>query len=287
MFFLLVRRHPRSTPFPNTTPFRSRVRADFAPPPYGTLADDGPDPARAAREAPGFADWLRGNVERHRQPGYAVATVSLKPIGGVPGDATAARMEGLAEIADRFGFGEIRVRYKQNLVLPDIRKADLHAVWRALDALGLATANAGLVTDIIACPGLDYCNLANARSIPIAQRLGERFADLDRQHDLGPITLNISGCINACGHHHIADIGILGVDKKGVEFYQITLGGAADGVGAIGAIVGRAFAEHEVVDAVEAVLDVYLSERRPGERFVETYRRIGLAPFKERLYAPA
>ncbi len=261
-----------------------RIRAYFAPPPYETLADDDPDPARAA---PGFADWLRGNVERHRQPGYAIVTASLKPIGGVPGDATAAQMEGVAEIADRFGFGEIRVTYKQNLVLPDIRKSDLHAVWRALDDLGLATANAGLVTDIIACPGLDYCNLANARSIPIAQRLGERFADLDRQHDLGPITLNISGCINACGHHHVANIGILGVDKKGVEFYQITLGGVADGAGAIGAIVGRAFSEHEVVDAVEAILEVYLNERRPGERFIETYRRVGLAPFKERLYAPA
>ncbi len=261
-----------------------RIRAYFAPPAYEDLADDDPDPAR---EPAGFADWLRANVTRHRRPGYAIVTASLKPIGGVPGDATAPQMEGVAEIAERFGFGEVRVTYKQNLVLPDIRKADLPAVWRALDGLGLATANAGLVTDIIACPGLDYCNLANARSIPIARRLGERFAALDRQRDLGPITLNISGCINACGHHHVANIGILGVDKKGTEFYQITLGGAADGAGAIGAIVGPAFAEHEVVDAVEAILEVYLNERLPGERFVETCRRIGLAPFKEKLYAPA
>ncbi len=264
-----------------------RIRAYFAPPPYEALDDDCPALDAEMRKTPAFADWVAQNVIAHRQPGYAIAIVSLKPIGGIPGDITAEQMEGLAALAERYGFGEIRVTYKQNAVLPDVRKSDLHALWQELAALGLATANAGLVTDIIACPGLDYCNLANARSIPIAQRLSERFAALARQRDIGEITLNISGCINACAHHHVANIGILGVDKKGVEYYQITLGGAADDASAIGAVVGRAFSEDEVVDAVETIVAVYLRERRAGERFIDTYRRVGLKPFKEELYVTA
>jgi len=263
-----------------------RIRAYFAPPPYETLDDACPEleAQRAGNRA--FDAWVRSNVEAHKQPGYAVATVSLKPHGGIPGDATTEQMDAVALIADRFGFGEIRVTYKQNLLLPDLRKRDLFEVWRALAAAGLATANSHRVTDIIACPGLDYCNLANARSIPIAQMISTRFADLEREQEIGNVTINISGCINACAHHHVANIGILGVDKKGKEFYQVTLGGAADETAAIGDVVGPAFDEDEIVGAVETVVDVYLAERRDAaEPFIDTYRRIGIKPFKEKLYA--
>ena len=205
---------------------------------------------------------------------------------GIPGDATAEQMDGVADLAERFSFDEIRVTKEQNLVLADVRLDDLHALWQRLEPLGLDTPNIGLLTDIIACPGLDYCNLANARSIPIAQRLSRRFADLGRLDEIGGITLNISGCINACGHHHVGNIGILGVDKKGTEYYQITLGGSADENTALGDIVGPAFNEDDVVDAVETIVATYLSVRTDGEQFIDTYRRVGLAPFKETLYAP-
>jgi len=263
-----------------------RIRAYFVPPAYDELPAACPElDARRAADR-GFDAWVRSNVEAHKRPGYAAVTVSLKPHGGIPGDASAEQMESVADLADSFGFGEIRVTYKQILLLPDIRRRDLHALWRALGETGLATANAHRVTDIIACPGLDYCNLANARSIPLAQQLGTRFADPAREQAIGDLTINISGCINACAHHHVANIGILGVDKKGKEFYQVTLGGAADETAAIGDIVGPAFDEDAIVDAVETVVDVYLAERRDaGETFIDTYRRIGLKPFKEKLYA--
>jgi sulfite reductase (NADPH) hemoprotein beta-component len=263
-----------------------RIRAYFAPPPYQALDDACPELAvqRAGNRA--FDAWVASNVEAHKRPGYAVVTVSLKPHGGIPGDASAEQMEAVADLADRYGFGEIRVTYKQNLLLPDIRKGDLFALWQELVAAGLATANAHRVTDIIACPGLDYCNLANARAIPVAQAISERFADPEREWAIGNVTVNISGCINACAHHHVANIGILGVDKKGKEFYQVTLGGAADENAAIGDIVGPAFDEDRIADAVETVVDVYLAERRGAdEPFIDTYRRIGLKPFKEKLYA--
>jgi sulfite reductase (NADPH) hemoprotein beta-component len=225
-------------------------------------------------------------VTEHKVPGYAVVTVSLKPEGGIPGDATAEQMDAIADLADDFSFGELRVTKDQNLVLADVRKSDLFALWQGLQEHGLETPNAGLLTDIIACPGLDYCSLANARSIPIAQRISTRFGDLDRLRDIGDISLNISGCINACAHHHVGNIGILGVDKKGTEFYQVTLGGSADENTAIGDIVGPAFGEDDIVDAIETIVNTYLGLRSDGEAFIDTYRRVGLAPFKETLYAP-
>ncbi|MEQ8395573.1 nitrite/sulfite reductase [Thalassobaculum sp.] len=264
----------------------ARIHAYFAPPAYEALDAACPelDVQRAGNRA--FDAWVRSNVEAHKQPGYAIATVSLKPHGGIPGDASAEQMELVADLADRFGFGEIRVSYKQNLLLPDLRQRDLFAVWQELTAAGLATANSHKLSDIIACPGLDYCNLANARSIPIAQMISTRFADLEREQEIGNVTVNISGCINACAHHHVANIGILGVDKKGKEFYQVTLGGAADHSAAIGDIVGPAFDEDQIVGAVETVVDVYLAKRTGSdEPFIDTYRRIGIKPFKEKLYA--
>jgi sulfite reductase (NADPH) hemoprotein beta-component len=236
-------------------------------------------------EAPAFARWLRSNVHPHREPGYAIVTVSLKPDGGIPGDATAAQMEAVADLADTYGLGEIRVSHAQNLVLPNVRRSDLPALWDRLAEQGLATPNIGLVGDIIACPGLDYCSLANARAIPVAQRLSARFANPVRQQQIGELGIKISGCINACGHHHVGHIGILGVDKKGEEFYQITLGGSADENASIGEIVGPAFSSEQVVDAVEQIVDTYLEHRKEGERFIDAYRRLGQAPFKEKLYA--
>ena len=260
------------------------IEAHFRPPPYESIAIDD-DPAPVATDQI-FDDWRQSNVTEHKHPGYAIVTISLKPIGGVPGDATADQMAAVADLSDRYSFGEVRVTHEQNLVLADVRRRDLYALWQALRPFRLASANKGLIGDIIACPGLDYCNLANARAIPIAQRLSERFGDLNRLRDIGEITLNISGCINACGHHHVGNIGILGVDKKGEEFYQVTLGGAADGDAAIGTIIGPAFSAGDVVDAVETIVDTYLSLRQPNEPFIEAYRRLGQAPFKERLYAP-
>ncbi len=257
-----------------------RIAAYFAPPAFEALDDAAP-----VSSDPGFADWLRNNIAPHRAPGYAIATISLKPIGGVPGDASDVQLDALADLMDEYGIGEIRVSHEQNLVLPHVRKRDLPAIFAKLKALGLATPNAGLVTDIIACPGLDYCDLANARAIPIAQAISERFADMDRQHDIGELKIKISGCINACGHHHAGHIGILGVDKKGVEFYQLQLGGSGAEDASIGDILGPAFAANEIVDRVEDVIGVYLARREGAERFLDTVRRIGLAPFKERVYA--
>jgi sulfite reductase (NADPH) hemoprotein beta-component len=218
-------------------------------------------------------------------PGYAIATISLKAIGETPGDCSSDEMDGIADIMDEFGQDEIRVTHEQNLVLPHMRKADLFALWERLAALNLATPNYGLVTDIIACPGLDYCDLANARSIPIATEIAKRFADLERQHDLGELKIKISGCINACGHHHVGHIGILGVDRKGVENYQILLGGSGAEDASLGEILGPGFDREGIVDAVENVIDTYKNLRHERERFLDTYRRVGAQPFKERLYA--
>ncbi|MEQ9641513.1 MAG: nitrite/sulfite reductase [Alphaproteobacteria bacterium] len=264
----------------------ARIAAYFAPPAFEVLGDDDGVDA-AARSNPGFAQWLRANVVRHKVQGYAIANVSLKPAGGIPGDATSAQMRAVADLAERYSFGEIRVAHEQNLVLPHVRRADLFALWQALDAAGMGDGNLGLIGDIIACPGLDYCGLATARSIPVAQAISERFASPARQHEIGPLSLNISGCINACGHHHVGNIGILGVEKRGEEFYQITLGGRADEAAALGELIGPALPADEVADAIEAVVETYLALRQPHEPFVETYARVGIDPFKERLYGQA
>ncbi len=264
----------------------ARIKAYFAPPLYEALSADQPAFVAKHLEDPAFARWVKTNVAAHKQPGYAIANISLKPEGGIPGDATAEQMEGLADLAERFSFSEIRVTHEQNLVLPYVRQIDLYALWQGLGELGLDSPNLGLISDMIACPGLDYCNLANARSIPIAQAISRRFADLKRQHDIGELKLKISGCINACGHHHVGHIGILGVDKRGEEFYQITLGGSADENAALGDIVGPSFSYDEVVDAVETIVDAYLDLREDeAEAFLQTYARVGLQPFKEKLYA--
>ncbi|MEQ8391150.1 MAG: nitrite/sulfite reductase [Thalassospira sp.] len=256
----------------------------FAPPAYEVLSDDDADFERHKAENRGFSNWVRSNVIEHKQPGYAIANVSLKPIGGIPGDATDTQMELVADLSEKYSFGDVRVTHEQNLVLPHVKKADLFAVWTALEGAGLGTANLGYVTDIIACPGLDYCALATARSIPLSQRISERFGDLDRQHDIGELKIKISGCINACGHHHVGHIGILGLDKRGKEFYQITLGGDASQDASIGKIVGAGFSEAEVVDAIESLVTKYIDIRDGGERFIDTYRRVGMDPFKEVLY---
>lgn len=262
----------------------ARIEAHFAPHPFEDLPDDG-DLLRSYLSVNfDFARWYAVNTLAHKQTGYRIVNISLKPAGGVPGDATAGQMDAIAGLADRYSFSEICVAHEQNLVLAHVKQDDLFALWRKLAALDLATPNFRQISDIIACPGLDFCTLANARSIPVAQRIGERFADLKRQWDVGELTLNISGCINACGHHHVANIGLLGVDRKGEEYYQITLGGRADENAEIGKIVGPAFAYDEVVDAVENVVETYVDVRRPGETFLQTYDRVGQAPFKANLY---
>jgi sulfite reductase (NADPH) hemoprotein beta-component len=263
----------------------SRINAYFAPPAYARLTDRSQRLEAALASDPLFSEWHRVSVAAHKVPGYAIANVSLKPIGGVPGDATGEQMRAVAELAERHSMGEIRVTHTQNLVLANVRKDDLHVLWTGLGKAGLAEANTGLVTDIIACPGLDYCALATARSIPIAQAISTKFADRNRQREIGELAIKISGCINACGHHHVGHIGILGLEKKGEEFYQISLGGDATETAAIGEIVGKGFAHEEVADAVETIVDAYLARREDGERFIDTYRRIGAEPFKEALYA--
>ncbi len=262
-----------------------RIQAYFAPPPYEALPTQNREFEVRRFEDRDFAGWLRSNVSAHKMPGYAIVSISLKPEGGVPGDLTAEQMDAVADLAERYSFGEIRVSHEQNLLLADVKLADLFELWQELGGLDLATPNIGLISDIIACPGLDYCNLANARSIPVAQQISRRFAELTRQGDVGDIKLKISGCINACGHHHVGNIGILGLDKKGEEYYQITLGGNADENAAIGKIVGPAFPYDEVVDAVETIVDTYLDVRQNGEKFSETFARVGITPFKEKLYA--
>ena len=261
-----------------------RVAAHFAPPPFETVESDPRAFDIHKFESPAFARWARTNVAAHKQSGYAIVNLTLKPTGGVPGDATAEQMDAVADLADRYSLGEIRVTHEQNLVFAHVKEADLYRLWRALDEIGFVTPNLSLIGDIICCPGLDYCGLANARSIPVAQRIGKRFADLDRQLDIGELRLKISGCINACGHHHVGHIGILGVERKGEEYYQITLGGNPAMDATIGDVVGPAFSSDDVVDAVETVVTTYVKLRADGERFLDTYHRVGAEPFKERLY---
>lgn len=261
-----------------------RIRAYFAPPAYETLVDEPEYVERQRKANPAFDAWVRANVAEHKVPGYAIVNVSLKSLKQPPGDMTAKQMDSIADLADQFSFGELRVNHRQNLVLADVPQAALVDLWAKLAELDLADPNIGHVTDMIACPGLDYCGLANARSIPLAQEISKRFQDVDRVHDIGQVTINISGCMNACGHHHVGHIGILGVDKKGKEFYQFTLGGSSDQNASLGDRTGPGFTYEEAVDGVEKLLNAYVELREEGERFLDTYRRVGMAPFKEALY---
>ncbi|WP_164115763.1 nitrite/sulfite reductase [Sphingorhabdus sp. Alg239-R122] len=257
----------------------ARITEFFPDPAYDTTANDELD-----LTDPDFRIWVEQNTHPHKQAGYAIANISLKPTGGIPGDASADQIDLMADLAKEYSFDELRVTHAQNIVLPHVKKSELYALWQKLDDAGLAPANLDLISDMIACPGLDYCSLANARSIPVAQKIGQRFSDIGRQKELGELKLKISGCINACGHHHAGHIGILGVDRKGVENYQLSLGGSGAEDVSLAKITGPGFDEDGIVDAVEKVTDVYLRDREGDERFVDTYRRIGMVPFKEALY---
>jgi sulfite reductase (NADPH) hemoprotein beta-component len=236
----------------------------------------------------GFANWARRNVYPHKVAGYAAVTLSLKKTGVAPGDASAAQMDAVADLADRYSFGELRVSHEQNLILSDVRQGDLFSLWREARVLGLATPNIGLITNIIACPGGDFCSLANAKSIPVAEAIQQRFDDLDYQHDIGELDLNISGCMNSCGHHHIGHIGILGVDKQGQEYYQISIGGAQGNEASLGKVLGPSVSQAEVPDVIEKLIELYLARRdSEAERFVDVVRRIGVEPFKDHVYGTA
>ena len=261
------------------------ITAYFAPPALPERAEGWENLARWKKADPAFSRWVHQNVQPHKNPDYGMVTISLKPIGGIPGDASDSQMDAVADIAEEYAFDEIRVSHEQNLILPHVALADLEAVYRGLVAIGLAEANAGLITDIIACPGLDYCALANARSIPVAQEISRRFGNPERQAEIGELKIKISGCINACGHHHVGHIGLLGVEKKGAELYQITLGGSGDEHTSIGEIIGRGFEPEKVTDAIEKIVDTYLGLRNdPSEIFLDAYRRVGPQPFKDALY---
>ncbi len=261
----------------------ARVAAYFTAPPYAKLENI--DPRAGHEDSKAFANWLQRNVKPHKVPGYAAVVLSLKKTGVPPGDATAEQIDFVAEMADRYSFGELRVTHEQNLVLADVRQSELFAVWQDAKAHGMATPNIGLLTDIICCPGGDFCSLANAKSIPIAAAIAERFDNLDYQHDIGEIELNISGCINACGHHHVGNIGVLGVDKDGSEWYQVSLGGAQGNHPAIGKIIGPSFSALQMPEVIDRLLQVYVRERTEDERFIDTAQRLGVAPFKEHVYA--
>jgi len=262
-----------------------RVAAGFTAPAYETLPQIDAGFEAAQRDDRAFANWVRRNVRGHKVDGYAAVWLSLKRPGQAPGDISADQMDVVAALADRYSFGELRVSHTQNLVLADVKQADLYALWQEAKAAGLATPNIGLLTDIICCPGADYCTLANARSITLAQAIAKRFDDYDYLYDIGDIDLNISGCVNACGHHHVGHIGILGVDKSGEEWYQVTIGGNQGSPAAIGKIIGRSFSFAQVPEVVERLLQVYVRERFDGERFIDTLRRVGHEPFKDFVYA--
>lgn len=262
----------------------NRIMSYFQPPDYVSERGDDAQLETQLHDNPAFANWYDTNIARHKRPGYCIVNVSLKPVGGIPGDASSDQMRMIARLSDRHSMGELRVTHEQNLVLPYVRQCDLFTLWKKLDDCGLGTSNLGLVTDIIACPGLDYCALATARSIPVAQKISKVFADRKHQQLIGKLQINISGCINACGHHHVGHIGILGLDKKGQEYYQITLGGNQGNDAAIGKITGPGFSKDEIASAIETVVDTYLANRRGEEPFIETFSRIGATPFKDALY---
>ncbi|HDS1679687.1 TPA: nitrite/sulfite reductase [Pseudomonas putida] len=260
-----------------------RVSRHFVDPDY--LALDNVDYSAQDAEFPGFARWRSRNTRAHKRPGYVSVTLSLKPTGVAPGDLTDKQLDAVADLAERYSFGFLRTSHEQNIILADVEQRQLHALWMELRESGFATPNIGLLTDIICCPGGDYCSLANAKSIPIAESIQRRFDDLDYLFDIGEIDLNISGCMNACGHHHVGHIGILGVDKKGEEFYQVSLGGNAARDASLGKILGPSFAQDDMADVIEKLIAVYVEQRTEEERFIDTYQRIGIDPFKERVYA--
>ncbi|WP_426210817.1 nitrite/sulfite reductase [Massilia sp. TWP1-3-3] len=273
----------KNSPSTLTVDEMNRVAAYFTPPAYEQLESTDPLAEHAGNKA--FSNWLLRNVKAHKVPGYAIVLLSLKKTGVPPGDATATQIDFVADLADRYSFGELRVTHEQNLVLADVKQGELFKLWQEIKAHGLATPNIGLLTDIICCPGGDFCSLANAKSIPIAAAIAERFDDIDFQHDIGEIELNISGCINACGHHHVGSIGVLGVDKDGSEFYQVSIGGAQGNNSAIGKIIGPSFSAQQMPEVIDRLLQVYVRERAEDERFVDTAQRLGVAPFKEHVYA--
>jgi sulfite reductase (NADPH) hemoprotein beta-component len=262
-----------------------RVTRRFTRPAYEKLEALSTARVLALGRDPAFAAWVRRNVHSHKVPGYAAVTLSLKRTGIPPGDATAEQMDAVAELADRYSFGELRVTHEQNLLLPDVRQSELFVLWQQARALHLATANIGMITNIISCPGGDYCSLANAKSIPVAEAIQRRFDDLDYVYDIGELDLNISGCMNSCGHHHIGHIGILGVDKQGAEYYQISIGGAQGNDASLGKVLGPSVSQDEVPQIVEKLIELYLKRRdSDAERFVDVVRRIGTDPFKEHVY---
>jgi len=261
-----------------------RIDAYFAPPEYAALEDETAALDALAGRERAFGRWLRSNVAEHKVPGYAIVNLTLKAPGVPPGDITADAMDAVADLADDYSFGEIRISHRQNLVFVDVEQRRLHELWRELDALGLATPNLGAITDMICCPGLDYCALANARSIPVAQDISSHFADVDELAEIGELKINISGCMNACGHHHVGHIGILGVDKRGKEFFQLTLGGSSDQHASLGDRLGPGLPQEDVPAAIEAIVAAYKALREDGERFLDTYRRVGIEPFKDAVY---
>lgn len=262
-----------------------RIKACYQGPQYQPFPGDDESFIAQMESSPSFKIWVNRNTVQHKVPGYRIVNLSLKETGQAPGDVSDDALDTIANLADRYSFGEARSTHEQNLVFADVQQSDLHALWNELKTLGYASPNIGLLTDVICCPGGDFCALANAKSIPIAEQIQRRFDNLDYLHDIGELDINISGCMNACGHHHVGHIGILGVDKKGKEFYQISLGGSANEDAAIGKIIGPSFNEEEVANVIEKIIAVYLENRIEGERFIDTYRRIELAPFKERVYA--
>jgi sulfite reductase (NADPH) hemoprotein beta-component len=281
--------HLKDKPSTLTQEEIDRAKSFFTAPPYRAI-DDATASAELqtrAGEELAFSRWLTRNVRAHKVPGYAAVTLSLKPPGIAPGDITDQQLELLANLADEYSFGEVRTTHEQNLVLGDVPKTDLYALWKVLKPAGFATPNIGTLTDIICCPGGDYCSLANAKSIPVAEAIQRRFDNLDYLYDLGDLDLNISGCMNACGHHHVGHIGVLGVDKKGEEFYQIQLGGNAGEHSSLGSVLGPSFGRDEVTNVVQKILDVFVEKRSGDEQFIDTYRRVGIEPFKERVYAKA
>ncbi len=262
----------------------ARVSAHFDPQPYEKLRDVDPEYVQALADSRSFAKWAERNVHGHRVPGYAAVSLSLKKTGVPPGDVTAEQMEFIARLADQYSFGELRVSHEQNLILADVKKGDLFALWQAAKSQGLATPNIGLLTNIVCCPGGDFCSLANAKSIPIAEAIQRRFDDLDYLHDIGELDLNISGCMNSCGHHHIGHIGVLGVDKQGAEWYQVSIGGRQGSNAALGQVIGPSFAAAEMPDVIAKLIDTYIDERHDDELFVDTVHRLGIGPFKSRVY---
>lgn len=277
--------HLKDGPMTLTDEEFDRIAAHFTPPVYATLPAEDAGYTAQIKADKAFANWVKRCVHGHKIPGYAAITLSLKKAGVPPGDITAEQMHIVADLADTYSFGEVRVSHEQNVILADVKQSDLFTVWQSARAHGLATPNIGLLTDMICCPGGDLCSLANARSIPIAEAVNDKFDSLDYLHDIGDISLNISGCMNSCGHHHVSNIGILGVDKGGEEWYQITLGGQQGKAAAIGNVIGPSFGASEVPSVIETLINVYIEQRTPEERFIDTLHRLGVAPFKERVYA--